>query len=462
MKIAIVGTGYVGLVTGTCFAEMGNDVCCVDIDDHKVDRLRQGQLPIYEPGLEVFFERNLREGRLRFTTVLEEAVLPAEVVFLALPTPPRGDGSADLSAVLQVAAQIGSLLAAEPEPRYRVIVNKSTVPVGTAARVRRVLEEAGAVAFDVVSNPEFLREGVAVDDFMKPERVVIGTSSEHAARLMTGLYEPFVRQGNPILVMDERSAEMTKYAANAFLAAKITFMNEVANVCERLGANVDQVRIGIGTDSRIGKQFLYPGIGFGGSCFPKDVKALVHTSNEAGYQFEILEATLRVNERQRRRLAEEVVSHFGGTLKGRRVAVWGLAFKPNTDDVREAPSHYVIEVLLAAGADVVAYDPEARETTRQVLGDRIAYAESEYGALEGADVLVICTEWNEFRRPDFGRMKRLMKAPLIFDGRNLYDPKRMASLGFDYHSIGRPHYEPETSDVLADERSTVDRSDSVS
>ena len=445
MNIAIIGTGYVGLVTGTCFAEMGNDVMGVDIDAKKVEQLRDGQLPIYEPDLDVFFHRNLREDRLHFTTDLAEAVAASEILFLALPTPPDGDGGADLSYVLGVAEQIADLLRQASPPSYTIIVNKSTVPVGTADKVRQILEAAGLEAgrhFDVVSNPEFLREGAAVDDFMKPERVVIGTSSERAARRMRLLYEPFVRQGNPIYVMDERSAEVTKYAANAFLATKISFMNEIANLCQRVGANVDKVRIGIGSDSRIGKQFLYAGIGFGGSCFPKDVKALAHTADEHGYRFEILESVLTVNDRQRVVLVEWVRDFFGGSLAGRRLAVWGLAFKPNTDDVREAPSHLVIRGLLAEGATVVAFDPEAMKTTQAVLGDAITYAESAYQALDDADALVICTEWNEFRRPNFETMKARLKQPVIFDGRNLYNVRRMAEAGFDYYSIGRPHYAP--------------------
>ena len=443
MEIAIIGSGYVGLVTGTCFAEMGNDVVCVDIDEGKIERLRNGQLPIYEPGLEVFFERSLRERRLHFTTSLEDAVAASSIIFLALPTPSDEDGSADLSYVLKAAGDIGELLARKHTDRYTILVDKSTVPVGTAGRVASVLTQKGLIQgkhFDVVSNPEFLREGVAVDDFMKPERVVIGTESEKAAQIMTALYEPFVRQGNPILVMDERSAEMTKYAANAFLATKISFMNEIANLCERVGANVDKVRIGIGLDSRIGKQFLYPGIGFGGSCFPKDVKALKHTAEENDYDFGILRAVLDVNDRQREVLAERVIDHFGGNLQGKKLAVWGLAFKANTDDVREAPSHIIIRALLEAGAEVVAYDPEAEQTTRAVLGDAIGYATDAYSALDGADALLICTEWNEFRRPDHDRIREHLARPLIFDGRNLYEPKRMAELGFEYYSIGRPSY----------------------
>jgi UDPglucose 6-dehydrogenase len=450
MKIGVIGTGYVGLVSGTCFAEMGNDVVCVDIDERKVEKLSRGELTLFEPGIERFLERNLREDRLHFTTDLATAVEASDILFLALPTPPGEDGSADLSYVLGVAGDIADLLTAN-DWGYRVIVDKSTVPVGTAARVTAIMEEKGLTAgedFDVVSNPEFLREGVAVDDFMKPERVVIGTESERAAELMTQLYEPFVRSGNPIIVMDEKSAEMTKYAANSLLATKITFMNEIANVCERVGADVDKVRHGIGTDSRIGPKFLYAGIGFGGSCFPKDVQALVRTSQENAYDFEILESVLRVNERQRGILAERVIEHFEGDLAGKRIAVWGLAFKPNTDDVREAPSHAIIRKLTERGAEIVAFDPEAIETTRDVLGEgpigsgTLSYAADSYSALVGADVLVICTEWPEFRRPDFDRVQRLLKTPLVFDGRNLYDAERMAESGFEYHSIGRPFVAP--------------------
>ena len=453
MKIAIIGSGYVGLVSGTCFAEMGNEVTCVDIDAHKVEMLRTGTLPIYEPDLEVYLHRNLREQRLSFTTDLAAAVLASDIIFLALPTPPGGDGRADLSYVLGVAEQIGALLSETPDAGYKIFVNKSTVPVGTADKVRHLLEKVGLTAgehFDVVSNPEFLREGAAVDDFMKPERIVIGTSSERAARQMRRLYEPFVRQGNPIYVVQERSAEMTKYAANAFLATKISFMNEMANLCESVGADIDDVRIGIGSDSRIGKHFLYAGIGFGGSCFPKDVQALAHTSTEYGYDFRILSAVLDVNDRQRVILVDRIRSHFGGSLAGLHFAVWGLAFKPHTDDVREAPSHLVIQGLLAEGATVTAFDPEAIETTKVVLGDTITYAESAYEALEGADALVICTEWPEFRRPNFDKVKARLKQPLIFDGRNLYNVERMAEAGFDYFSIGRPHAKRLTSDVAGD------------
>jgi UDPglucose 6-dehydrogenase len=459
MKLAVVGTGYVGLVSGTCFAEMGNDVVCVDIDQAKVEKLRSGRLTIYEPGLEVYFERNRREDRLHFTTDLAAAVEDAEAVFLALPTPPDEDGSADLSYVLGVAEQLGALLAGHPDWGYKVIVGKSTVPVGTAKRVTARLEAAGLAPgerFDVVSNPEFLREGVAVEDFMKPERVVVGTSSARAAEVMTRLYEPFVRSGNPILVMDEESAEVTKYAANALLATKITFMNEVANLCERVGADVEQVRRGVGTDSRIGPKFLYAGIGFGGSCFPKDVQALHRTAREHGYDFRLVDAVLAVNDRQKTALLPRIVDALGdaaGRLDGRRIAVWGLAFKPHTDDVREAPAHYVIRALTARGADVVAFDPEAVETTKAVLGEgslvegSVTYAPTAYGAAEGADALVICTEWPEFRRPDLERVRRGLRAPeggfpLVFDGRNVFEPERMATLGFDYHAVGRPHVMP--------------------
>jgi len=455
MKIGVIGTGYVGLVSGACFAEMGNDVVCVDIDEDKVARLSRGELTIFEPGIERFLTRNLRENRLQFTTLLEKAVEETEILFLALPTPPGEDGSADLSYVLGVAGKIADLLAGDPALGYRVLVDKSTVPVGTASRVRAIMEERGleaGVDFDVVSNPEFLREGVAVDDFMKPERVVIGTDGEKARDLMQQLYEPFVRSGNPILMMDERSAEMTKYAANALLATKITFMNEIANVCERVGADVDSVRHGIGTDSRIGPKFLYAGIGFGGSCFPKDVQALLRTSQQNDYPFQILEAVLEVNARQRKVLGERILERFDGDMQGKRVAVWGLAFKPNTDDVREAPSHEIIHALTERGAEVTAYDPEAMETTRRVLGEgplgagSLAYAADPYSALVRADLLVICTEWPEFRRPDFDRMKRLMNEHVIYDGRNLYQTDRMAETGFEYRSIGRPYIPPTVSE----------------
>ena len=464
MNIAVVGTGYVGLVSGTCFAEMGNDVLCVDIDERKVDSLTNGTLTIFEPGLEVYFERGLREDRLRFTTDLAAAVEHGDVVFLALPTPPGEDGSADLSYVMGVAAQIGELLAAHPDWGYKVIVDKSTVPVGTAEKVTQSLLDGGAARdrFDVVSNPEFLREGVAVEDFMKPERVVVGTGSERAAEVMTRLYEPFVRSGNPILVMDEASAEMTKYAANAMLATKITFMNEIANLCDRVGADVDKVRRGIGTDSRIGPKFLYAGIGFGGSCFPKDVQALHRTARQEGYDFKILDAVLEVNEAQRAILVPAITDALGEDLSGRTIALWGLAFKPNTDDVREAPAHVLIRELTSRGATVQAFDPEAVDTTKAAFEGHdfapgaLRYAESSFDALEGADALVIATEWPEFRRPGLDKLyARLAKdgaAPLVFDGRNVFNPERMAEAGFDYTSIGRPRLEPH---AVADTKATA-------
>lgn len=440
MKLAIIGTGYVGLVSGVCFAEMGNEVICVDIDTAKVDGLKAGRLPIYEPGLDTYYRRNLREGRIQFTTSLKSAVEASEIIFLALPTPPGDDGSADLSYVLGVAAELGPLING-----YKVIVDKSTVPVGTAAQVQAAIEASGkkaGVDFDVVSNPEFLREGVAVDDFLKPERVVIGTANARAAEHMKRLYAPFVRQGNPILVMDERSAEMTKYAANAFLATKITFMNEIANLCALVGADVDHVRRGIGTDTRIGNKFLYPGLGFGGSCFPKDVQALQRTARKNQYDFKILDAVLDVNARQYAYLTDRLLAHFDGSIAGKRIAVWGLAFKANTDDVRESPAHAVVRALLAAGAEVAAFDPEAIETTRTVFGDTITYINDVYEVLDAADALVVCTEWNIFRRPDWDRVHALLNTPLILDGRNLYDPNTMAEVGFDYYSVGRPHYAP--------------------
>ncbi|MBL7978414.1 MAG: UDP-glucose/GDP-mannose dehydrogenase family protein [Bacteroidetes Order II. Incertae sedis bacterium] len=437
-SVAVVGTGYVGLVTGTCFAEMGYSVLCVDIDEAKVAKMRKGIMPIFEPGLNVLFDRNRKNGRLQFTTDLKMAVEKSTFIFLALPTPPGADGAADLSYVLGVARQIGPFFNG-----YKLIINKSTVPVGTADMVREVIEQQGkrvGVDFDVVSNPEFLREGVAVDDFMKPERVVIGTSSSQAGEMMKQLYEPFVRNGNPILIMDERSSEMTKYAANAFLATKITFMNEIANLCEQVGANVDAIRVGIGSDSRIGKQFLYAGIGYGGSCFPKDVQALAQTSEQFGYRFKILEAVLNVNQQQQLALLPPMRSYLGGSLRGKCVAVWGLAFKANTDDVREASAHAMIRQLLAEGASVRAFDPEAIETTRAIFGNQIAYATDLYDALNGAEVLAICTEWNAFRKPDWETVKERLRFPAIFDGRNLYAPRQMEELGFFYHSIGRPYH----------------------
>jgi UDPglucose 6-dehydrogenase len=431
-NIAVVGTGYVGLVTGTCFAETGNQVICVDIDENKVKRMQQGEVPIYEPHLDVIFERNIKAGRLTFTTNLDEAIQGAEIIFLALPTPPGEDGSADLSYILGVANQLGGMI-----KDYKVIVDKSTVPVGTAEKVHAALAKNATVDFDVVSNPEFLREGFAVDDFMKPDRVVIGTSSERAQKVMEQLYRPFVRQGNPIIFMDEKSAELTKYAANSFLATKITFMNEVANFCELVGANVDKVRIGIGSDDRIGKRFLFPGIGYGGSCFPKDVQALVKSGKEQNFDFRILNAVMEVNEQQKTVLMPRIRNYFRGNLQGKKIAVWGLAFKPDTDDIREAPALYMIDALLKEGAVVSAYDPEAMNNVRALLGDKISFAENEYEALINADALLICTEWGVFRNPDFDRMKAQMVDVVIFDGRNLFDLEEMSSRGFYYSSIGR-------------------------
>ncbi len=432
MKISVVGTGYVGLVTGTCLADTGNEVICVDIDEAKVAMMKSGKVPIYEPQLETIFDRNVRQGRLTFTTELAEGLANSDVVFLALPTPPGADGSADLSAVLSVAEEIGKLI-----DSYKVIIDKSTVPVGTAEKVHAAIAKNARVDFDVVSNPEFLREGFAVEDFMKPERIVIGTRSERARAILQELYKPFVRQGNPILFMDERSAELTKYAANAFLATKITFMNEIANFCEKVGADVDMVRMGIGSDSRIGKRFLFAGIGFGGSCFPKDVQALARSGHEFGYNFSIIEKVLEVNERQRTLLAERVKAHFGGHLKSKKIALWGLAFKPETDDIREAPALYLIDKLLEEGAEVTAFDPEAMENVKKLLGDKVRFTDNMYEALQGADALLIATEWSVFRSPDFEKMAALMNERLIFDGRNLYDVADMQKKGFTYKSIGR-------------------------
>jgi UDPglucose 6-dehydrogenase len=434
MKIAVVGTGYVGLVTGTCFAETGNVVTCVDIDQRKVTKLSNGEITIYEPGLEKLFIRNLKEGRLSFTTNLEEGIQGAEIIFLALPTPPGEDGSADLKYILGVSEHLGKILT-----DYKVIVDKSTVPVGTAEKVHAAIAKNYTGAFDVVSNPEFLREGVAVDDFMKPDRVVIGTSSDRARKVMNELYAPFVRSGNPVIFMDERSAELTKYAANSFLATKISFMNEIAQLCERLGADVDMVRKGIGSDERIGKRFLFPGIGYGGSCFPKDVQALVKSSTEVNYNFQILNAVMDVNEKQKKHLIPKINAYFNNDLKGKHFALWGLAFKPNTDDIREAPALYIIEDLLAAGATVTAFDPEAMNNVKGVVGDKINYASSQYEALEGADALIIATEWNEFRTPDFIKIVQSLKNQAIFDGRNLFDVAAVKALGFHYESIGRPN-----------------------
>ncbi|TZF82158.1 UDP-glucose/GDP-mannose dehydrogenase family protein [Pedobacter sp. BS3] len=432
MKIAVVGTGYVGLVTGTCLAETGNDVTCVDINEEKVAQMKQGQIPIYEPGLDLLFHRNIEQKRLLFTTSLADAIKDAQIIFLALPTPPGGDGSADLSFVLGAAKDIARLIT-----DYKVVVTKSTVPVGTADKVKAVFKEHTTVEVDIVSNPEFLREGVAVEDFMKPDRVVVGTSSERARNLMSELYAPYVRSGNPIIFMDERSSELTKYAANSFLATKITFMNEVANLCERVGADVDMVRRGIGSDERIGKRFLFPGVGYGGSCFPKDVQALVKSANEYQYEFKILNSVIDVNERQKTIIVDKMNRYYNGDLKGKKFALWGLAFKPETDDIREAPALYIIDALVKAGARVTAYDPEAMENVKKLKGDAIAYATDPYQALEGADALIIVTEWQLFRNPDFDRIDQLLKAKVIFDGRNLYDIQRMIDKGYYYNSIGR-------------------------
>lgn len=437
MKIVVVGTGYVGLVSGTCFAETGNDVICVDIDEAKVNEMRGGKIPIYEPHLDVLFERNIKAGRLTFTTNLEEAIEEATLIFLALPTPPGEDGSADLSYVLGVARQLGKII-----KNYKVIIDKSTVPVGTADKVHAAVAENAQVDFDVVSNPEFLREGFAVDDFMKPDRVVIGCSSARAEKLMNELYKPFVRQGNPVIFMDEKSAELTKYAANSFLATKITFMNEVANFCELVGADVDKVRRGMGTDSRIGSRFLFPGIGYGGSCFPKDVQALHRSGQAADYEFGILTSVMAANELQKTVLFDPIRDYFGGDLKGKRIALWGLAFKPETDDIREAPALYMIDRLVEAGAEVVAFDPEAMDNIKGRIGDKIEYSENHMDALDNADALLICTEWQVFRNPDLNDVKKRLNAPVVFDGRNLYELESMKALNFYYKSIGRSTVHP--------------------
>ena len=432
MKIAVVGTGYVGLVTGTCFAETGNDVICVDIDENKVQKMKNGEVPIYEPHLDVIFERNIKQDRLKFTTNLASAIKDAQVIFLALPTPPGEDGSADLSYILAVANQLGGMI-----EDYKVIVDKSTVPVGTAEKVKDAVAKHANVDFDIVSNPEFLREGFAVDDFLKPDRVVIGASSAKARKVMEELYKPFVRQGNPIIFMDEKSAELTKYAANSFLATKITFMNEIANFCEKVGANVDDVRRGIGTDTRIGNRFLFPGIGYGGSCFPKDVQALVNSGKEYDYNFEIINSVLEVNNKQKLVLVEKVKDYFGGDLKGKKLGLWGLAFKPDTDDTREAPALYMIDELTKLGAEICGFDPEAMENVQGQIGDKISYAKNQYEAIDGADALLIATEWAVFRNPDFSKIDGLLKEKVVFDGRNLYDLSDMRERGYFYSSIGR-------------------------
>ncbi|WP_299883712.1 UDP-glucose/GDP-mannose dehydrogenase family protein [uncultured Lacinutrix sp.] len=432
MKIAVIGTGYVGLVTGTCLAETGNDVLCIDIDEEKVKQMQQGQVPIYEPHLDVLFDRNIKANRLKFSTSLEEGIDHGDIIFLALPTPEDEDGSADLKYILGVANDIGKLI-----KEYKVIVDKSTVPVGTSDKVKAAISKHANVDFDVVSNPEFLREGFAVDDFLKPERIVVGADSDKAIKLMEKLYKPYVRSGNPIIIMDEKSAELTKYASNAFLAAKITFMNEIANFCEKVGADVDKVRIGMGTDSRIGKRFLFPGIGYGGSCFPKDVKALHKSGKDNHYNFQILDAVINVNARQKLVLIPKIEAHFNNDLKGKNIAVWGLAFKPETDDIREAPALYMIDNLLDLGCNISAYDPEAMPNVRRKLGDKINYGNSMYDILDNADAIVICTEWSIFRTPDFEQMKAKMKEKVIFDGRNLYDVKDVKNEGYKYISIGR-------------------------
>ena len=432
MKITVIGTGYVGLVTGTCLAEAGNDVLCIDIDSAKVQKMQNGEVPIYEPHLETYFERNIKSGRLHFSTKIEEGVAHGEVIFLALPTPEDEDGSADLSYVLGVANQIGDLM-----KDYKIVVSKSTVPVGTGERVKATLKAKTDVSFDVVSNPEFLREGFAVEDFMKPDRIVVGVESERAQKTMEKLYKNFVRTGNPIVFMDIKSAELTKYAANAFLATKITYMNEIANYCEKVGANVDDVRMGMGLDERIGKRFLFPGIGYGGSCFPKDVKALYKSGKDAQHNFAILDSVIEVNEKQKTVLFPKMQQHFGGNFKGKNIAVWGLAFKPNTDDIREAPALYMIEKLLAAGATVTAFDPEAMDNVKVKLGNTISFASSMLEAVQGADALLICTEWHAFRNPDFNKLKSALKTSVVFDGRNIYSPEEMNAHGFAYYSIGR-------------------------
>ncbi len=432
MKIAVVGTGYVGLVSGTCFAETGNKVTCVDIDPNKVTKLANGQITIYEPGLEKIFLRNVKEGRLKFTTNLAEGIEEASIIFLALPTPPGEGGAADLKYVLGVASDLGKIMT-----DYKVIVDKSTVPVGTAEKVRAAIAANYKGEFDVVSNPEFLREGVAVDDFMKPDRVVVGTTSERAKKLMGELYAPYVRQGNPVIFMDEKSAELTKYAANSFLATKISFMNEIAQMCEKLGADVDMVRKGIGSDDRIGRRFLFPGIGYGGSCFPKDVQALIMSAEEVAYNFQILKAVEAVNENQKMHLIPKIKSFFNNNIAGKHFALWGLAFKPNTDDIREAPALYIIKALLEAGATVTAFDPEAMPNVQKQIGNIITYADSQYNALVNADALIIATEWSEFRTPDFEQIDLHLKQKAIFDGRNLFDVQQIRSLGYHYESIGR-------------------------
>ncbi len=432
LNIAVIGTGYVGLVSGTCLAETGNRVICVDNNAEKVRKLQNGEVTIYEPGLDVIFQRNIRQKRLFFTQDLEEAVEKSQIIFLALPTPPGEDGSADLSYILSVAKQLGGMI-----KEYKIIVDKSTVPVGTSEKVQKAIAENAKVEFDVVSNPEFLREGVAVEDFLKPDRIVIGTSSERAHKVMQQLYEPYVRQGNPIIFMDEKSAEMTKYAANSYLATRITFMNEIANLCEKIGADVEMVRRGIGSDKRIGNRFLFPGVGYGGSCFPKDVQALAKMGQEAGYEMQIIQSVMRTNDQQRVKIVEKVKAFFKNDLKGKKIAVWGLAFKPNTDDMREAPASYIISELMQAGAQIAAYDPEAMHNAKLILGNLVEFVDDQYKALQNADALVIVTEWSVFRNPDFDQMEKIMQNKIIFDGRNLFSLDMMAERAWYYNSIGR-------------------------
>ncbi|MEP5338912.1 MAG: UDP-glucose/GDP-mannose dehydrogenase family protein [Algibacter sp.] len=432
MKVSVIGTGYVGLVTGTCLAETGNDVLCIDIDKNKVKKMTQGEVPIYEPHLDVLFHRNIKANRLHFSTSLEEGLAHGDIIFLALPTPEDEDGSADLSYILGAAKEIGKLI-----KNYKVIVDKSTVPVGTSEKVREAISSETNVDFDVVSNPEFLREGYAVDDFLKPERIVIGSNSSKATSIMEKLYKPFVRSGNPIIIMDEKSAELTKYAANSFLATKITFMNEIANFCEKVGADVDKVRAGMGTDSRIGKRFLFPGIGYGGSCFPKDVKALYKSGNDEGYEFDILKSVIKVNDTQRKALIPKIEAYYNNSIKGKTFAIWGLAFKPETDDIREAPALYMIQELLDKGAKIKVFDPEAMPNVKRKFGDKIEYALNKNEVVKRADALIICTEWSLFRTPDFDKLRADLKEPVIFDGRNLFDVDEMKKEGFYYSSIGR-------------------------
>lgn len=432
MKLCVIGTGYVGLVAGTCFAESGNEVVCVDIDRHKIAELNAGHVPIYEPGLAELMQRNAADRRLRFSTDLAEAVRDSLVCFIAVGTPPDSDGSADVRMVVEVARGIASAM-----PGYRIVVLKSTVPVGTAHEVQQTMVAVTEHPFDIISNPEFLKEGAAVEDFMKPDRVVLGGADERALSVLQELYAPFVRTDNPIVVMDNHSAEMTKYAANAFLATRISFINEIAQLCEKIGADVAEVRRGIGADRRIGHAFLFPGVGYGGSCFPKDVRAVIRTAEIHGVDFSLLRAVETVNARQKRLLVEKVQQTFGADLSGRKLAIWGLAFKPRTDDMRAAPSVVIIEALLAAGASLAVHDPEALDRARQLFGPRVSYHRGNYEALDGVDALLIVTEWNEFRRPDFARMRSVMKTPVIFDGRNLYEPRMMDQEGFRYYSVGR-------------------------